>query len=291
MQPCLSLLHHVLPCQLAHGTADAGGLPGTAMLTCSMLAVGKILGDIRVNGHPWEVATFARVSGYVEQTDVHLPYATVREAVLFSAQMRFPRSVPRITMEAFTDEVGPSRGSGLPGSCGPNTCTRCAAKPGTALPAEDALHASPVWALCKARSRADGRLVTDDAPRCAGDGPGGAGGAEQGHHRHARLGPQHRGAQALQHRRRAGRQPRCSPQPLAGQPCLNGLRAALDLPVWGRARWPAVPWCGAAAAQLLLLVLWEAVWGAGLGHAAAGPMRVWALSGRGVQGCVLCCAA
>ena len=39
------------------------------------------------------------------QTDVHLPYATVREAVLFSAQMRFPRGVPRITMEAFTDEA------------------------------------------------------------------------------------------------------------------------------------------------------------------------------------------
>lgn len=42
------------------------------------------------------------------QTDVHLPYATVREAVLFSAQMRFHRGVPRETMEAFTDEVIPS---------------------------------------------------------------------------------------------------------------------------------------------------------------------------------------
>ena len=39
---------------------------------------------------------------------MHLPYATVREAVLFSAQMRFPRGVPRITMEAFTDEVSPA---------------------------------------------------------------------------------------------------------------------------------------------------------------------------------------
>ena len=74
-------------------------------LTLCRCAVGKIVGDIRVNGHAWEVATFARVSGYVEQTDVHLPYATTREAVLFSAQMRFPRGVPRMHMEAFTDEV------------------------------------------------------------------------------------------------------------------------------------------------------------------------------------------
>lgn len=68
-------------------------------------AAGKITGDIRVNGHAWEVATFARVSGYVEQFDVHSPTATVREAVLFSARMRFPRGVDVETMEAFTDEV------------------------------------------------------------------------------------------------------------------------------------------------------------------------------------------
>ena len=58
-----------------------------------------------MNGHPWEVHTFARVSGYVEQFDVHSPTATVREAVLFSARMRFPKSVDVGTMEAFTDEV------------------------------------------------------------------------------------------------------------------------------------------------------------------------------------------
>lgn len=35
-----------------------------------LLAVGKIVGEVRVNGHPWEVATFARVSGYVEQVSI-----------------------------------------------------------------------------------------------------------------------------------------------------------------------------------------------------------------------------
>ena len=38
-----------------------------------MRAAGRISGDIRVNGFPWERRTFARISGYVEQTDVNAP--------------------------------------------------------------------------------------------------------------------------------------------------------------------------------------------------------------------------
>lgn len=38
-----------------------------------MHAAGRISGDIRVNGFPWERRTFARISGYVEQTDVNAP--------------------------------------------------------------------------------------------------------------------------------------------------------------------------------------------------------------------------
>lgn len=34
-------------------------------------AAGTITGDIRVNGHPWKRDSFVRVSGYVEQFDVH----------------------------------------------------------------------------------------------------------------------------------------------------------------------------------------------------------------------------
>ena len=34
-------------------------------------AVGRVTGDVRVNGFPWDRASFARVSGYVEQIDVH----------------------------------------------------------------------------------------------------------------------------------------------------------------------------------------------------------------------------
>jgi len=36
-------------------------------------AAGTITGDIRVGGFPKEQHTFARVMGYVEQTDIHSP--------------------------------------------------------------------------------------------------------------------------------------------------------------------------------------------------------------------------
>jgi len=69
------------------------------------IAGGHIEGDIRMNGHPKEQTSFARVSGYVEQNDVHSPQTTVREALEFSAQLRFARGVPADTVQAFVDEV------------------------------------------------------------------------------------------------------------------------------------------------------------------------------------------
>ena len=39
----------------------------------SACAGGYIDGDIRISGHPKDQRTFARISGYVEQTDVHAP--------------------------------------------------------------------------------------------------------------------------------------------------------------------------------------------------------------------------
>jgi hypothetical protein len=42
-------------------------------VTVPYLAGGKITGDVRVDGHPKQAATFARVCGYVEQNDIHSP--------------------------------------------------------------------------------------------------------------------------------------------------------------------------------------------------------------------------
>uniref|UniRef100_A0A7S4JUM9 ABC transporter domain-containing protein n=1 Tax=Odontella aurita TaxID=265563 RepID=A0A7S4JUM9_9STRA len=49
---------------------------------------GTITGEVRLNGHFQEEATFRRCSGYVEQFDVQTPELTVKESILFSANLR-----------------------------------------------------------------------------------------------------------------------------------------------------------------------------------------------------------
>ncbi|XP_020676453.1 ABC transporter G family member 42 isoform X4 [Dendrobium catenatum] len=49
---------------------------------------GYIEGDIRLAGYPKKQSTFARISGYCEQFDVHSPQLTVKESLSFSALLR-----------------------------------------------------------------------------------------------------------------------------------------------------------------------------------------------------------
>ncbi|EEA23735.1 hypothetical protein TMatcc_006811 [Talaromyces marneffei ATCC 18224] len=55
---------------------------------------GTIHGSVMVDGRPLPLS-FQRSAGYCEQLDVHEPYATVREALEFSALLRQPSDVPR----------------------------------------------------------------------------------------------------------------------------------------------------------------------------------------------------
>jgi hypothetical protein len=71
-------------------------------------AAGKIEGDIRINGHPKEQSSFARVSGYVEQFDTHTAAATVKEALLFSGTLRNGRDVDMKTTQDFVQQVRPA---------------------------------------------------------------------------------------------------------------------------------------------------------------------------------------
>ncbi|DBA79271.1 TPA: hypothetical protein ACH3X2_007820 [Trebouxia sp. C0005] len=66
---------------------------------------GKIEGDIRINGHPKEQSSFARVSGYVEQFDTHTAAATVKEALLFSGTLRNGKDVDTKTTQDFVQQV------------------------------------------------------------------------------------------------------------------------------------------------------------------------------------------
>lgn len=63
---------------------------------------GVVTGDRLVNGQPLP-ADFQAQTGYVQQMDTHVPTATVREALLFSAKMRQPASVPLAEKEAYVE--------------------------------------------------------------------------------------------------------------------------------------------------------------------------------------------
>ncbi|XP_030552874.1 ABC transporter G family member 32 isoform X2 [Rhodamnia argentea] len=66
---------------------------------------GVIEGSIHISGYPKRQETFARISGYCEQNDIHSPCLTVLESLLFSAWLRLPADVDLETQRAFVEEV------------------------------------------------------------------------------------------------------------------------------------------------------------------------------------------
>ncbi|EAQ91755.1 hypothetical protein CHGG_03690 [Chaetomium globosum CBS 148.51] len=65
---------------------------------------GTIRGSIQVDGRPLPIS-FQRSAGYCEQLDVHEPFATVREALEFSALLRQRRDVPREEKLRYVDTI------------------------------------------------------------------------------------------------------------------------------------------------------------------------------------------
>ncbi|GKD36230.1 pleiotropic drug resistance protein 1-like protein [Tanacetum coccineum] len=90
---------------------------------------GYIEGDIKVSGYPKKQETFARISGYCEQNDIHSPHVTVYESLIYSAWLRLSSDVDENQRKAFVDQVmdlvelNPLRNSlvGLPGVNGLST--------------------------------------------------------------------------------------------------------------------------------------------------------------------------
>ncbi|KAK9290336.1 hypothetical protein L1049_008503 [Liquidambar formosana] len=66
---------------------------------------GYIEGTIIISGYPKNQATFARVSGYCEQNDIHSPNVTVYESLLYSAWLRLSSDVKTETRKMFVEEV------------------------------------------------------------------------------------------------------------------------------------------------------------------------------------------
>ncbi|XP_009353552.2 ABC transporter G family member 35 [Pyrus x bretschneideri] len=66
---------------------------------------GYIEGDIRISGYPKKQETFARISGYCEQTDIHSPQVTIKESLVYSAFLRLPKEVSNEEKMIFVDQV------------------------------------------------------------------------------------------------------------------------------------------------------------------------------------------
>ncbi|XP_011005974.1 PREDICTED: pleiotropic drug resistance protein 3-like [Populus euphratica] len=66
---------------------------------------GIIEGEIRIGGYPKAQKTYARISGYCEQTDIHSPQITVEESVMYSAWLRLPAQIDKGTRSEFVAEV------------------------------------------------------------------------------------------------------------------------------------------------------------------------------------------
>lgn len=60
---------------------------------------GYITGNITISGYPKKQETFTRISGYCEQNDIHSPYVTVYESLLYSAWLRLSSEVNSKTRE------------------------------------------------------------------------------------------------------------------------------------------------------------------------------------------------
>lgn len=58
---------------------------------------GYIQGNISISGYPKNQSTFARVSGYCEQNDIHSPHVTVYESVVYSAWLRLSPDIDNQT--------------------------------------------------------------------------------------------------------------------------------------------------------------------------------------------------
>ncbi|KAF4388700.1 hypothetical protein G4B88_018977 [Cannabis sativa] len=66
---------------------------------------GYIEGSISISGYPKNQATFARVCGYCEQNDIHSPYVTVHESLIYSALLRLGSDVKKETRKAKVMEL------------------------------------------------------------------------------------------------------------------------------------------------------------------------------------------
>ncbi|KAJ6520879.1 pleiotropic drug resistance ABC transporter [Mycena vulgaris] len=94
---------YVLPGKLTALMGESGAGKTTLLnVLAERTTTGVVTGDIFVNGHA-PPRDFRSQTGYVQQMDTHVPTDTVREALLFSAKLRQPASVPLAEKVAYVE--------------------------------------------------------------------------------------------------------------------------------------------------------------------------------------------
>jgi ATP-binding cassette subfamily G (WHITE) protein 2 (PDR) len=85
------------------GTSGAGKTTLLDVLA-QRTSMGVITGDMLVNGKPLD-SSFQRKTGYVQQQDLHMDTATVRESLRFSAMLRQPKNVSKQEKYDYVEDV------------------------------------------------------------------------------------------------------------------------------------------------------------------------------------------
>ncbi|KAF7428110.1 hypothetical protein PC9H_007329 [Pleurotus ostreatus] len=94
---------YVAPGKLTALMGESGAGKTTLLnVLAKRISMGVVTGHEFVNGHP-PPADFQAQTGYCQQLDTHVPTDTVREALLFSAKLRQPASVPLSEKEAYVE--------------------------------------------------------------------------------------------------------------------------------------------------------------------------------------------
>mmetsp|Transcript_33421 Transcript_33421/g.76369 ORF Transcript_33421/g.76369 Transcript_33421/m.76369 type:complete len:1390 (-) Transcript_33421:90-4259(-) len=106
----LNLLHDISGFCLPGTMTALMGSSGAGKTTLLDVVAGRktsgyTSGELFMNGHPLDRLSFSRISGYVEQTDIHTPTSTVQESLMFSARLRLPATVTNPQASKFVKEM------------------------------------------------------------------------------------------------------------------------------------------------------------------------------------------
>lgn len=96
---------YCVPGKLTALMGESGAGKTTLLNTLAQrIEMGTVTGEFLVNGKPLDIS-FSRRTGYVQQQDIHLAQSTVREALLFSAKLRRPKSVSDSEKAEYVDKI------------------------------------------------------------------------------------------------------------------------------------------------------------------------------------------